>query len=855
MANTFLNLPAPAANAAGAEVDVSSLGATKTIVVEGNGTLYEPYVEIQVSNDAAFQIWTPIYQFRSPGSITLNVCCRYMRAVTQNYVRNAAPTVSVGGEATGQSFDQLVAPANNGTGAAVDVSALPPLKTFQVSGTFKGTCNIQISNDGGTTWALAEGLSFQNKGGLVTLALVADQMRVSRSGIQDFESNPGLPVIDIAADDSSGGSGGATGGPIAFVFRPGGVADNNVYTDWATMVAAMNATAGMKEAQIDTSITSPAVIPAGVWDMSQTEITAFRDGATLATANASVSIADGCSFTNLRRVGQDIILTNLNTTTAPVVIPAGGAIFKLGNGGNGIANITNTGAAPFFDCTALTGTFLIQMTGQISGANPAIAMGASTGTISLAMYNLASVNAGMITGAAAGAFVNVSHYGPGTQFNRQSGFAGTIRHGLPNSTNGLQPWQRFNTYPVSVNQAAPAASAVAFTASTGLGMNSVMRFDTTAGNISQTLPLIRAAAPTAGAQFTTAGVIDSTGMMVVLKNELGANKVIIIPDATTPDTLDGGAITSLELSPGGWVVLVSNGVSNWDVAASSTVRSQGLAVNNALPTPAANTTFQAAQTIAARAMLAHIGPDGFQTPLQPFLGQRCIGTWRPSSGAGAMVVNNMAGATVTGTATARTPASTNLFTSVRRLGVVSAAGAGSTAAVFAGSTLRQFWRGNAAGLGGFHAIFRFGISDAVLVNTANMIVGLMSGMPADVAPSTLLNQIGVGVDSGDTELQFYCAGAGAQARVSLGVNFPANTISVDLYELAIFCAPNTTTLDVQVRRLNVPAQAPFTTQVTASGANAPANTQFLCPGVVRSNGGTAAAVALDLCEVYIETNT
>ena len=202
-----------------------------------------------------------------------------------------------------------------------------------------------------------------------------------------------------------------------------------------------------------------------------------------------------------------------------------------------------------------------------------------------------------------------------------------------------------------------------------------------------------------------------------------------------------------------------------------------------------------------------------------------------------------------GTATGRAFATTNYFTSRSRVGYVSAAGAGSIAFV---RHEGQTWRGNAAGLGGFHFVCRFGISDAVLVATANMFCGLgANGNPTDVLPSTLTDLVGIGCNNGDTQLQLYAAGAAAQARTALGANFPCNTVNTDVYELAIFSAPNGTRLDWQVIRLNTGHVASGT--ITAAAALM-SNNVARAPQIWRSNGGTASAVAFDLISMYVETD-
>lgn len=62
-----------------------------------------------------------------------------------------------------------------------------------------------------------------------------------------------------------------------FTYQPGGVAGNGLYTDWATLVAAMNLVGGVRYLYVDSSL-SPvgssglpsAPIPVGVWDLNPT---------------------------------------------------------------------------------------------------------------------------------------------------------------------------------------------------------------------------------------------------------------------------------------------------------------------------------------------------------------------------------------------------------------------------------------------------------------------------------------------------------------------------------------------------------------------------------------------------------
>lgn len=221
MANQFVNLPAPAANGAGAWVDVSTFGAVKTITSVGNGFVFEPIVTIECSNETSSPTGSgfPLKTFFTPDEQTFTVACMWMRAVVSNYKGGGAPTVNVGGTDDGTSNAELVATAGNGTGASVDVSDLPILKTVQVIGPFRGQVNVEISEDGGTTWNQA--FSFQSPGHQ-TAILAADFMRVERNGVPLV--TPGLPQVWVAATEPPGGGGGGGGSALLPVVDLGTVA-------------------------------------------------------------------------------------------------------------------------------------------------------------------------------------------------------------------------------------------------------------------------------------------------------------------------------------------------------------------------------------------------------------------------------------------------------------------------------------------------------------------------------------------------------------------------------------------------------------------------------------------------------
>jgi len=382
-------------------------------------------------------------------------------------------------------------------------------------------------------------------------------------------AGPAGPAGSAGPPGSSGPSGPA-GAPTNFVFRPGGVQADNVYTKWADLVEAMTPVQGWKTIQFDDSIVTPCVIPAGTWDMTDVEWTGFLKG-TVPVANA-ISLGGTPSggdviLPNLHSFGGAINpILNLNVGSAPVVIPAIATyIVESGEGTTGdFPQFNNVGPAPFFDASALGAgqTFLLRMQGSISGSAPAIQMGASPGTFQVSLYDSARIHSGMIAGTNAAAQIQIFNFGMSGQVNRQPAFAGSITYGRPNAFAGIVGWPRLWMFPAAVNQMRAAPSVATFVPNTGLGMNTCLRFDTTVGDIAQTLPLIRAAAPATGSLSVTPGVLESTGLIVIVKNEIGANNVTVTADGTSADTIDSSS-AAVVVGPGRAKIFISDGIGNW----------------------------------------------------------------------------------------------------------------------------------------------------------------------------------------------------------------------------------------------------------------------------------------------------
>ena len=159
--------------------------------------------------------------------------------------------------------------------------------------------------------------------------------------------------------------------------------------------------------------------------------------------------------------------------------------------------------------------------------------------------------------------------------------------------------------------------------------------------------------------------------------------------------------------------------------------------------------------------------------------------------------------------------------------------------------------------GGFYKICRFGTSDAATVAGARMFVGVSSttSAPTNVEPSTLTNSIGVGHGASDTNLKIYYGGSAAQTPIDLGSNFPANTLSTDVYELALFApASSNNTVYYEVNRINTGDVATGTLTGTAGTVLPSSSTLLAYQRAWRCNNATAKAVGLDIMSDYIETD-
>lgn len=318
-----------------------------------------------------------------------------------------------------------------------------------------------------------------------------------------------------------------------------------------------------------------------------------------------------------------------------------------------------------------------------------------------------------------------------------------------------------------------------------------------------------------------------------------------------PTVLVGVANGAASLDPGGKIPL-SQLPQSLSSAVSTDTNGCLTLLNSTLPvTPDSDRCTLYAMNMAGRNTPAFLNANGAAMGLQSHLASCNAGSWTPNGNNTTISSFGLAAPALFGNVTARSVTTTNLFTSTRRIGLVSSNGAGSSCGARLPSL--QFWRGNSAGLGGFLFSSRFGISDPAPTPTARMFVGLygVSSAIGSIQPSSLLNLIGVGCDAGESVLKLIWNDATATAStLSLGSAFPANTSNSDLYEFNLYAPSNVNFVNYQI--INLRTGTAVAGNLTS---NLPASTQLLAPQFWRNNGSAGGgSVGLDLVSLYMETD-
>lgn len=301
---------------------------------------------------------------------------------------------------------------------------------------------------------------------------------------------------------------------------------------------------------------------------------------------------------------------------------------------------------------------------------------------------------------------------------------------------------------------------------------------------------------------------------------------------------------------------IGDGVSTWTAltytpltGSFASVLTNAYAAGTDPTPPGAGTMLIYSKDVAGRLMPKFQGPSGLDSIFQPAMFANGMLLITPSA---TTAFSFQGGPTFTAVGTVSTPtlAVGSLRSTTRRSIVTSAATANSASELRVAQTF--CYRGDAPGLGGFFATFRFGCSSAVVGQ--RLIVGLLSSTAAistSQSPSSLTSCVFMGNDSGDANMQImYNDASGTCTKVNLGASFPPpNSTNNAIYELTLFAKANDTQIGWRAQRLDSPASVSGT--ITSDLVP---STTFLAPHLYCNNNGVASLVILDFYRLYIETD-
>lgn len=280
------------------------------------------------------------------------------------------------------------------------------------------------------------------------------------------------------------------------------------------------------------------------------------------------------------------------------------------------------------------------------------------------------------------------------------------------------------------------------------------------------------------------------------------------------------------------------------------------------PSAATDTINIFAKKISGRMMPKWVPPSGIDNPFQPAIFGNRILMYLPSTGTVGTGAGTSFGPTWTSNGTvlhptpsATAPAKSNQMKRTRYANVVTTANQ-QLGPRFNAASEQQFWRGNAANLGGFFFVTRF-IVELYPASTVRIFAGLASTATGSVCISdTVINNVcglwhsTTDPSTGANSFNFVTRDTVTTTKQSIPL---ANAIAAgNSYTFYMYARPNDTTIYYRLDDM--------VNNVTYEGSTSttlPANTAFMQPQVQMSNGTanvTVTTVAIGVVGVYVESD-
>lgn len=264
-----------------------------------------------------------------------------------------------------------------------------------------------------------------------------------------------------------------------------------------------------------------------------------------------------------------------------------------------------------------------------------------------------------------------------------------------------------------------------------------------------------------------------------------------------------------------------------------------------------------AKNISGRMMPKWMGPSGVDTPFQPALFGNNIVMFLPQTGTTGTGGSFGAVWTSNGTVTHPTPATTapaksNQMKRTRYANIVTTTNQ-QLGPRYNAASEQQFWRGNAAGLGGFFFFTRF-IVELYPSSTIRIFAGLTNTTTGSVVISdtVLANTAGLWHDTTDSSSTFNFVTKDATTATKKAISLSNAIAAGNSYDFYMFAKPNDSTIYYRLDDIvnNVTYEGSATTTL-------PTNTAFLQPQVQMSNGTaniTVTTSAIGVNRIYVESD-
>ncbi|MGV0984968.1 MAG: hypothetical protein ACOYB2_10465 [Limnohabitans sp.] len=332
------------------------------------------------------------------------------------------------------------------------------------------------------------------------------------------------------------------------------------------------------------------------------------------------------------------------------------------------------------------------------------------------------------------------------------------------------------------------------------------------------------------------------------------------------------AITPVFVVPAGGSAIYEDGI-GWSVAtieAGTTLLNdvhsgyQDWAAMENPAVPAAGTLRLWAKAIAGRILPKFMGPAGLDSPFQPALFQnQCIlftpygsTTVTPNGFGATWAKGGSAGTVATPTLTVTSPKFLNSMRRVTHLNAVTTTNQ-AMGIICNANASRQFWIGDAAGLGGFFMFARFGITNWLA--GSRIFAGLGGSATERVISDTLTaNTIGFWKDTtmAGSVLKFVTVDNGAVVNT---IDVPNAVIQAGaVFDMFLFCRPAGTAVSFRIDQIDDGNGNAIGTLIDSStDQRLPLNTALLGPEIEVSNGTAnivANTVGIGINRIYVESD-